>query len=131
MPKDARQQAMIVKVPGYLRHLTLRLFKNNITPAAGSVFTDFTEADFPGYAAQSLNDFSDPFINSDLESESDSAVHTFLCTGTPSGGSQTIFGWFTDFPTGVLGPCARFVPPPVTPEVVLTGVGQSVSVQIL
>src|SRR6185437_5811890 len=128
MPTEAREDALTVKVDNYLNGLELRLFKNNITPDQDTVLADFTEADFPGYSSQGPLDFGAVFLNGSDNAESDTSVHTFTCTGVPGGGSQDIYGWYTEFPTGRAGPCARFsAPVPIT----LTGAGQSLSVQIL
>src|SRR5262249_6769063 len=119
MCEDARLACMEVKVPDYLNTLTIRLFKNNYTPVVTSVLGDFTQATFPGYAADTLNDFGAPYINADSEAQSDTGVHTFTCTGVPSGGSQSIYGWYTEDTGGALGPAVRFTDGPI----VLTGAG--------
>lgn len=46
--------------PTFIQTLKARLYKTNITIAYGTVFADFVEADFTGYAAISLAGFSTP-----------------------------------------------------------------------
>ncbi len=128
MPLDARLAALEAKRLNYLNTLTLRLFKNDYTPTVDSVVGDFTVADFPGYAGITLNDFGASYGNTAKNAESDTGVHTFTCTGAPSGGVQHIYGWYTVDGAGDVGPAARFAAPvPID----LTGAGQSISIQIL
>lgn len=130
VPREGRLAAMVVKVPYWLRTLTLHLYQNDYSPDVLSVVGDFDECDFPGYTAQSLNDFGDPYINADDEAESDSSVHTWVCTDVPAGGSQRVYGWYTTDALDAPGPCARMVNAVPPDGVLLTGPDQSVSVQI-
>lgn len=127
MATDARLAALTTKRTNYLLTLTLRLYKNNHVPVVTDVLANYTIADFPGYGSQSLNDFGAVFLNADNEAESDTGVHTFVCTGVPAGGSQDIYGWYTVDGAGKLGPAARFT---AAVPITLTGSGQSISVQI-
>lgn len=72
--------------------LTLRLYQNNRTPAETDVASDYTEATFPGYAAQALNDFGTPFLNGANKAQMQSGLHTFTSTG--SSPSNTIYGYY-------------------------------------
>ena len=58
----------------------LRLFKNNFTPDPSNILSDFTEADFTGYAAVQVNSkFGSPYKVIDGEYQTDSASKLFLC----------------------------------------------------
>ena len=127
MCTGAREDALDAKLSGYLDSLTLHLYSNNHTPAIGDTTANFTECNFPGYANSALSDFGAVYLNGSNNAETDSGVHTFTCNGTPSGGNQTVYGWFTTFGSD-LGPAAAFAAPtPIT----LTGANQSISIQVL
>lgn len=71
------------------------LFTNAITVNDGTVFTDLTEATFPGYARQPLTAlvWPDPTINPDGEAESDGPTITWEATSAP-GSPQDVTGIF-------------------------------------
>lgn len=68
----------------------IRLSQNNpaVTEAA-AVITDFTEADFAGYAAKDLSDFAAAALNGSDQGESDSDVLTW--TRSSTGTAQTVY----------------------------------------
>ena len=70
----------------------LRLFKNNFTPDPSNILSDFTEADFTGYAAVQVNSkFGSPYKVIDGEYQTDSSAFSYACSG---GSSQTLYGWY-------------------------------------
>ncbi len=78
---------------------TLRLFKNNFTPTPANVLSDFTQADFVGYAGQSLNGvFAAQTKITDGEYQTQAASQTFAFS---SGSAQTVYGWYIDDGVGV------------------------------
>lgn len=77
----------------------VRLFKNNFTPTPASVFADFTECDFIGYAAVQINSkFGTPYKVIDGKYQTDSSAFTFTQT---SGSAQTAYGWYLTWYDGV------------------------------
>lgn len=69
----------------------LRLFKNDIVPADADTVTSYTEATFPGYAAQVVNAFSVASTVGGVAQITHAAL-TFL---RGSGGSgDTIYGYY-------------------------------------
>lgn len=70
----------------------IRLFKNNFTPTGASVAADFTEADFDGYASQTVVAWGAGFLNGSNQGEIDHAIKTWTATGgaTPN----TIYGYY-------------------------------------
>lgn len=77
-------------------NMSLRLFKNNFTPVAGSVLADFTIADFTGYASitltgsQSGGTWSVPVISGGVAV----SIYGTSATFTITAGTQTIYGWY-------------------------------------
>src|SRR3954468_4062362 len=43
--------------------LTMHLYNNDVNPGTGMLLTDFTEADFVGYASAALNFTVGPYLN--------------------------------------------------------------------
>lgn len=127
MPLSARSDALTTKAANYLDSLTLHLYQCATLSGHPNVsVSNFTECNFPGYANSSIT-FGNVAINGSNNAESDSNVVTFTCNGTPSGGNQAVYGWYTTF-NGTLGPYASFAAPtPIT----LTGANQSISIQVL
>lgn len=66
----------------------LRLYKNNVTPTNATVLADLTEADFSGYAAQTLV-WGASSITAHI-AEAAAATLSF----TISSGTQNIYGWY-------------------------------------
>jgi hypothetical protein len=72
----------------------LRLFQNMFTPAPDDILSDFTQATFTGYAAQSLSSaFAAGVKIIDGEYQSTAGPFTFTCSG---GSAQTVYGWYID-----------------------------------
>lgn len=70
--------------------LKLALFKTNVTPTTSSVLATFTEADFPGYARQSIVTWPVPAVGAHIASMA-AAANTF--TRSTTGANQTIYGY--------------------------------------
>lgn len=105
-----------------LKTCDLRLFKNDKLPAATDVASDYLEADFSGYARQSLSDLGG-VSNVGGVSQISTGTHTFAHNGGPN--QNPIYGWYAVSPTGVLIAVSRNGSAPI----VLNGAGQSYSVQ--
>lgn len=76
----------------------IRLWDNNFVPEHDSVFADFTEAGFPGYAPIAPT-FAPAFLNPDMKAEIDSNVLTWVYTGGV--GTATVYGWYMSYgPSG-------------------------------
>lgn len=88
--------------------LTLRLFKNNVTPTPTSVAGDFTEADFTGYTAKTLAraSYGAPATNGSGEAEISYADQTFSF-----GSAQTIYGYYLTDPSNALVAAHDFANP--------------------
>lgn len=82
---------------GSLENWTLKLFKNNFTPAVTSVAADFTEADFTGYTAKTLtrsqtgSTWGAASITSDISQSEYGTDQSFTYTGATS---QSVYGWY-------------------------------------
>lgn len=75
------------------RNPKLKLYKNSgVTPGAGTVLGDFTEADFSGYAAVDLSSIGAATINGSDQGER----HKDDATFTHNSGSthNTVYGWY-------------------------------------
>jgi hypothetical protein len=71
--------------------LTIKLFKSNTTPAAGDTAGTYTEADFPGYASQTITTWGAATIASSVAtSTAEQKTFTRSSTGTV----QNIYGYF-------------------------------------
>lgn len=80
------------------QNLSLRLFKNNITPSDTDTAVTYTEATFPGYAAITLTGASWNAASSG--SIAYSAQQTFTCSGTAT---DDIYGYYvTQVTSGTL-----------------------------
>jgi len=64
----------------YIRSLRLHLYQNDYVPTGASGIADFTEADFSGYAAQAVDDWTDPELNGLNQAVTTTALHTFTQT---------------------------------------------------
>lgn len=71
-------------------NFTLRLFQNNFTPVKGSIFSDFTDATFSGYVAQTCT-FGAGTVTSNISTAVAAAI-TF--TRSIGATSNTIYGWY-------------------------------------
>ena len=80
------------------QNLSLRLFKNNITPSDTDTAGTFTEATFPGYAAITLTGAT--WSAAAAGSIAYSAQQTFTCTGAST---DDIYGYYiTQVTSGLL-----------------------------
>jgi len=70
--------------------LTLRLFKNNVTPTDGDTVGTYVEADFGGYAPISVPDFGSPAIAGHVATTV-AGLKTFTADGTSS---NSIYGYY-------------------------------------
>lgn len=89
--KKAVLKAMTADLPDAV--IKIRLYKALSGTAgddAGHILSDFTEADFAGYAALTGSVFGAPSINGSSEGETDSTLLTW--TRSSTGSPQTILG---------------------------------------
>lgn len=70
----------------------LHLFQNNHTPSGDDDVSAYTEATFTGYAAQPMSAWGTPYLNSDLNGESDHHPLTFTQTATTV--TNSIYGYY-------------------------------------
>lgn len=99
----------------------LHLFKSNTTPVAATVIGDFTEADFAGYAAATLDLSATITTNGGGAAQLVAAAATF--TRSSTGTSQNVYGWYITQAGNLI--CAhRFSDAPV----VLTNSGDALTV---
>jgi hypothetical protein len=76
------------------QNLSLRLFKNNITPASTDVLADYTESTFTGYAAVTLTSGSwtvTAATSGAPATATQTSATTFTCTGTTS---ELTYGYY-------------------------------------
>lgn len=69
-----------------------RVYQNDYTPIGTSVYADFTEADFDGYALVSVTDFSAASLNVDNKAQSEAGLITWTMTGAVT--PNTVYGVF-------------------------------------
>lgn len=87
--------------------VNFRLFVNNLTPGLGNVPSDFTEAAWSGYSAQSVAEASWTF--SQVTSHVGSLQAPNVSFANTSGSSQNAYGYFvTDSTNTYVIFCARF-----------------------
>ncbi len=79
----------------------VKLFKNNLTPTGANVATDFTEADFRGYADDAVGAWTVTGPNGTA------GVHSFTADGGIAG-PQTIYGYYVVDSGGALVFSERF-----------------------
>lgn len=84
----------------YSGDFVIRLFQNNITPTQTTVLSDFTEADFNGYAFQNLTSFG----SSTLVGSTAITVATLVNWTKAAGGTgNSIYGYYIqDFSSNLL-----------------------------
>lgn len=100
---------------------SLRLYKNNITPAETDVAGTYTEADFPGYAAIGLVG-ADWTVTPGAPTNASTAVKTFTQTAV---NAQNIYGYnIRQAVSGILMVAERFSAAPFA----LANSGDSISV---
>lgn len=78
----------------------IRLYQNDHTPGNSDELSDYVECDFPGYAEITLNGWGQPYTNPSNQAQTDETIQTWTSTGTPSGGSQNIYGYYVFDDTG-------------------------------
>lgn len=93
---------------------TYHLYKNNLTPVAGTVLADFTESNFTGYAAKIAVTEAAVTVNASNEAQDLGDEMTWTCTA--DGAAQQAFGIYVTFhdiddATPRLGPAWRFAAP--------------------
>lgn len=87
-----------------------RLYQNDITPGAGSVFADFTEADFTGYASAVMAAWITPIIDPiSGRSKIYPGPVLFLQSGTAI--VNTVYGWYLEDGSSNLLAAGRFDTP--------------------
>lgn len=89
------------------------LYKNSVAPTVDSVWADFEEADFTGYARSAAITWADPFNSSEtLLPVMTGDAKTFLCTGDPL--DNTVYGYL--IVSGATPPVVLAVRPLNDPE---------------
>jgi hypothetical protein len=88
-----------------------KLFKNNITPTAGTKLADFVEADFTGYASFTLTAWGTPRIAPDLSGQCISPEAIFASSGPTI--TNDIYGYWLESSMGALIACGNLDGAPV------------------
>lgn len=89
---EERALAFLINKAGYtLRAVTLRLFKNDMTPAEDDVVGDYTEADFTGYSAAAVPS-ADWTISGTTPTLATAVTKNFVSGADQA--LQNIYGWF-------------------------------------
>ena len=89
------RRALLNRVLPYLGGLSLRLYVNAVVLGPGLDNSAFTEATFPGYRAQLLRGWPNPYLNPQGNAESDYRRLAWTVTST-AGADQVQGYWFTD-----------------------------------
>lgn len=90
---------------------TLRHFKNDYTPVAGSVAASFTESTYPGYAAQAMAS-AFPAATTDAGGKASSQYPAQLVfTRNATGTAELCYGWYVTDSTNRLIMAERFDSP--------------------
>lgn len=79
-------------------NLELRLFKSNTTPTTSSVYADFTEADFSGYAQQPPVFGTPATIDGNGNAKSDAPALTYTHNGGAT--ANNVYGYYVVDTTG-------------------------------
>lgn len=108
--------------PAPLAGCTLHLAKNNVFPTAGSVLTDFEEADFNGYAAVADNQWAGPYMTVDGRWTVNIPSATFIAAGADV--PNTIYAWYITN----AGDSLYFLGGRIDPPVPITAVGAGLEV---
>jgi len=91
VPDIGELVALASWLAGVAPTLTMRLYKNNYTPVDASILTDFTEANFSGYAAVGITMGSPSEVSNKAKSVATApAVYTHNGGGT----ANTIYGYY-------------------------------------
>lgn len=73
---------------------TLRIYRNDLDPGPATTLASFTEANFTGYAGESVaGDWTSPVLLAPGQYQFDSSLYTWTNTGVLS---QELFGWYID-----------------------------------
>jgi len=101
-------------VAGILNDAKAHLFINAIVPTASSIVSNFSEATFTSYAAQTIVWNTPPYINANGQAEMTGGTLVFVAGSAPT--TQTVYGAFvTDSGGTNLLWAERFtIPVPVT-----------------
>ena len=84
----------ILKENQFNGDLFMRLFINDYLPDADSLFSSFTEATFPGYAAIQVNSWGVPYINAQGKAQMDEIQRVWTVASNFAG--ETVYGaWYT------------------------------------
>lgn len=104
---ENRMLALLVNKSGYsLSDMTLRLYKNDVTPGETDTAATYTEATFTGYSAVSLAS-ADWTLTPGAPSSAACAQKTF--TSSADQAAQTIYGYYlTENGGGTLVAAERF-----------------------
>lgn len=94
---------------------TLRLFSNNVTPAAADVFATYTEVAGGGYAAKSIT-AANWVVTAGTPSNAQYAAQTFTFTGATNA-PGTVYGYYITDANSKIVVAERLVAPPFTPAV--------------
>jgi len=121
-PRDGTLKTMDALRAAFLPSLAIALYRNDYIPVAASVLADFTEANFPGYAPQSISTPNPAFLNGGMAAEVDADLVTFTQTAGPA---QVVYGYFVYDAALVVVAAQRF-PAPVN----MTGAGASLDVGV-
>jgi len=122
---DQAKQAMLSKLrETYFQSCILRLYQNDFTPARTSIYPEFNEADFSGYAPILLNDWFASILTVDDQAEIAIPMKVFFHDG--GGVANDIYGYFiTVFGMNWVS-AERFPSAPL----VINGLGDSVPILI-
>jgi hypothetical protein len=104
--------------------LKIHLYKTNVTPTTSSVVGDFTEADFPGYAAQDVITWGAASVAGHVATIT-AASNTF--TRSTTGAAQNIYGYYVTNAAGTVLYWAEL--DPAAPRIV-TNAGDTISVTL-
>jgi len=121
-PRQGTLVVMDELASGFFGTLAIALFRNDFIPTTNSVLADFTEANFVGYAPQTLSTPNPAFLNGGQAAEVDADLVTFTQTAGPA---QVVYGYFIYDPALVVVAAQRF-PAPVN----MTGAGASLDVGV-
>ena len=94
IPTAAQLDSLRGMITGYLSLMYMRLFISNITVDAATTLSDClaVEATFTGYAPSQLSSWSTPVTETDGSAGTVNSQGSF--TGTASGGTGNIYGYF-------------------------------------
>lgn len=80
----------------WLNTLTMHLYINDRVPTQFDVLGDYTEATFPGYAAQTMTSWGPAFLNAEFQGEANDVLHTFTATSEPVSPESVYGTYWTD-----------------------------------